>query len=55
MGKFLVVGIHNDEEIMKHRCRPLYNEHERYRMIGSIKWVDEVIFLFFLNKICLGR
>ncbi|KAL3112745.1 hypothetical protein niasHT_019719 [Heterodera trifolii] len=43
MGAYLVVGVHNDEEIGKHKGPPVFNEKERYRMVRGIKWVDEIV------------
>jgi ethanolamine-phosphate cytidylyltransferase len=43
MGNYLVVGVHTDEEITKHKGPPVFNEQERYRMVRGIKWVDEVV------------
>jgi len=43
LGSKLVVGVHSDEEISKHKGPPVYNEQERYQMVRSIKWVDEVV------------
>nr|CAH0106780.1 unnamed protein product [Daphnia galeata] len=43
MGDYLVVGVHNDEEITKHKGPPVFTEEERYKMVRGIKWVDEVI------------
>ncbi|KAH9388022.1 hypothetical protein TYRP_009226 [Tyrophagus putrescentiae] len=43
MGDWLVVGVHSDAEIMRHKGPPVFNEQERYRMIRAIKWVDEVV------------
>lgn len=43
MGDYLVVGVHNDEEISKHKGPPVFNEEERYRMVRGIKWVDEIV------------
>jgi len=43
MGDYLIVGVHTDEEITKHKGPPVFNEQERYRMVRAIKWVDEVI------------
>ena len=43
MGSHLVVGVHNDEEVTKHKGPPVFNEQERYRMVRGIKWVDEVV------------
>ena len=30
------------EEITKHKGPPVFNQEERYKMVRSIKWVDEV-------------
>lgn len=30
MGDYLVVGVHNDEEITKHKGPPVFTEEERY-------------------------
>ncbi|XP_056017118.1 ethanolamine-phosphate cytidylyltransferase-like [Ostrea edulis] len=43
MGDYLIVGVHSDEEISKHKGPPVYNEKERYKMVRAIKWVDEVV------------
>jgi len=43
LGDVLVVGIHSDEEIAKHKGPPVFTEQERYKMIRGIKWVDEVV------------
>jgi len=43
MGGWLVVGVHTDEEITKHKGPPVFTEEERYRMVRAIKWVDEVV------------
>ena len=43
MGDYLIVGVHTDEEITKHKGPPVFNEQERYRMVRAIKWVDEVV------------
>lgn len=43
MGDRLVVGIHSDAEITRHKGPPVFNEQERYKMILAIKWVDEVV------------
>jgi ethanolamine-phosphate cytidylyltransferase len=42
MGDYLIVGVHTDEEITKHKGPPVFDESERYRMVKAIKWVDEV-------------
>jgi len=43
LGDTLVVGVHNDADIMRHKGPPVYNQEERYQIIRSIKWVDEVV------------
>lgn len=43
LGDYLIVGVHSDEEICKHKGPPVYNEQERYKMVRAIKWVDEVV------------
>lgn len=43
LGDHLIVGVHSDEEITKHKGPPVYNEVERYKMVRAIKWVDEVV------------
>ncbi|XP_043858354.1 ethanolamine-phosphate cytidylyltransferase isoform X1 [Dromiciops gliroides] len=43
MGDYLVVGVHNDEEIAKHKGPPVFTQEERYKMVQAIKWVDEIV------------
>jgi ethanolamine-phosphate cytidylyltransferase len=43
MGDLLVVGVHSDEEISKHKGPPVFTEEERYKMVRAIKWVDQVV------------
>ncbi|KAL1517304.1 hypothetical protein ABEB36_001085 [Hypothenemus hampei] len=43
LGDYLVVGVHTDAEIMKHKGPPVFTEQERYKMVRGIKWVDEVV------------
>lgn len=43
LGDYLIVGVHTDEEITKHKGPPVFNEQERYKMVRGIKWVDEVV------------
>uniref|UniRef100_A0AC34QXG4 Ethanolamine-phosphate cytidylyltransferase n=1 Tax=Panagrolaimus sp. JU765 TaxID=591449 RepID=A0AC34QXG4_9BILA len=43
LGQELIVGVHTDEEISRHKGPPVFNEQERYRMVRGIKWVDEVV------------
>ncbi|KAA0201567.1 hypothetical protein HAZT_HAZT004662 [Hyalella azteca] len=43
MGDYLIVGVHTDEEITKHKGPPVFTQAERYKMVRAIKWVDEVV------------
>uniref|UniRef100_A0A0N5ATI7 ethanolamine-phosphate cytidylyltransferase n=1 Tax=Syphacia muris TaxID=451379 RepID=A0A0N5ATI7_9BILA len=43
LGNYLVVGVHTDAEIERHKGPPVFTEEERYRMVRGIKWVDEVV------------
>lgn len=43
MGDYLVVGVHSDAEIIKHKGPPVFTQEERYKIVKSIKWVDEVV------------
>jgi len=43
MGKKLIVGVHTDEDIIKHKGPPVFTSQERYEMVRSIKWVDQVV------------
>lgn len=35
LGDYLIVGIHNDEEISKHKGPPVFTEEERYLQYTS--------------------
>ncbi|XP_031617150.1 ethanolamine-phosphate cytidylyltransferase isoform X1 [Contarinia nasturtii] len=43
LGDKLIVGVHTDEEIKKHKGPPVFTQEERYKMVRGIKWVDEVV------------
>lgn len=43
LGDYLVVGVHSDAEILKHKGPPVMTEKERYEAIRACKWVDEVV------------
>uniref|UniRef100_A0A3Q4I2D9 ethanolamine-phosphate cytidylyltransferase n=1 Tax=Neolamprologus brichardi TaxID=32507 RepID=A0A3Q4I2D9_NEOBR len=43
MGDYLIVGVHTDSEISKHKGPPVFTQEERYKMVRAIKWVDEVV------------
>lgn len=40
----LVVGVHSDEEIRKHKGPPVMNDPERLATVNACKWVDEIVF-----------
>lgn len=42
-GDKLVVGIHSDAEIAKHKRPPVLTQEERCKLLQGIKWVDEVV------------
>ncbi|CAG9335455.1 unnamed protein product [Blepharisma stoltei] len=43
LGKVLVVGVHNDEEIMRNKGMPVMTNQERLSMVRACKWADEVV------------
>ncbi|CAG9088273.1 unnamed protein product [Plutella xylostella] len=43
LGDKLIVGVHTDEEISKHKGPPVFTQEERYKMVKAIKWVDQVV------------
>jgi len=43
LGTKLIVGVHSDEEIAKHKGPPVFTNEERYKIVRGIKWVDEVV------------
>lgn len=43
LGDILVVGVHSDAEIMRHKGPPVMNERERYLAVSACKWVDEIV------------
>lgn len=43
MGDYLVVGVHSDAEIMRHKGPPVFSQEERYKIVKAIRWVDEVV------------
>ncbi|XP_041987633.1 ethanolamine-phosphate cytidylyltransferase isoform X2 [Aricia agestis] len=43
LGDMLIVGVHTDEEITKHKGPPVFTQEERYKMVRAIKWVDQVV------------
>ncbi|ELQ73954.1 Choline phosphate cytidylyltransferase/Predicted CDP-ethanolamine synthase [Trachipleistophora hominis] len=44
LGSYLVVGVHSLEEINHNKGLPVMNDDERYFIVESCRWVDEVYF-----------
>lgn len=42
-GDYLIVGVHSDKEMSKYKRLPIIPEKDRYDIIESCKYVDEVI------------
>jgi ethanolamine-phosphate cytidylyltransferase len=40
----LVVGVHSEKEIRKHKGPPVMSDEERLATVRACKWVDEVVF-----------
>jgi len=43
MGDYLIVGIHSDEDIGNYKRPPIIPENDRYEIIRSCRYVNEVI------------
>lgn len=50
MGDQLVVGLIPDREILRCKGPPVLNEEERFALVSSVKWVDEVI-----TGVCIAK
>ena len=42
-GHYLIVGIHNDEDVMKYKRKPILKMLERSKVVSACKHVDEVV------------
>ncbi len=42
-GDYLIVGVHSDCDIASYKRKPIINENDRYAIIESCKYVDEVV------------
>jgi len=40
----LIVGIVSDADCESYKRKPVFNEQDRFEIVSSIKWVDDVIF-----------
>lgn len=43
LGDYLVVGIHRDDEIVRHKGPLVFTFAERCKLVRAIRWVDEVV------------
>ena len=43
LGDQLVVGMNSDEGIRSAKGPPVMDYEERKKMVGAVKWVDEII------------
>ncbi|EFA00402.1 ethanolamine-phosphate cytidylyltransferase [Tribolium castaneum] len=43
LGDHLVVGVHSDADITRHKGPPVYTFDERCKLISAIRWVDQVV------------
>lgn len=48
LGDYLIVGIHNDDEITKHKGPPVFTEEERYLQLAALMLQDRLYYLQFL-------
>jgi len=42
LGDYLIVGIHNDDEISKHKGPPVFTEEERYLQYTALAFQHRV-------------
>ena len=42
-GDYIIVGIHSDDDIASYKRRPIIEDKQRYEIVRSCKYVDEVI------------
>ena len=43
LGDTLIVGVHSDATVESYKRKPIVSEHDRYEMIRSCRFVNEVI------------
>merc|ERR1712013_378397 len=44
LGDVLIVGVHSDEEIERHKRSPVMKNEQRMAAVSACKWADEVVF-----------
>tara|TARA_R110002020_G_scaffold241567_5_gene454780 strand:+ start:4642 stop:5052 length:411 start_codon:yes stop_codon:yes gene_type:complete len=43
MGDYVIVGVHSDKDVESYKRVPIINERQRYEIVKSCKYVDEII------------
>ena len=43
VGDYIIVGIHCDKDVQSYKRRPIITEEDRYELVKSCKYVNEVI------------
>jgi len=43
LGDYLIVGVHSDLDTAKYKRKPIIEESQRYEIIESCRYVDEII------------
>ena len=42
-GDYLIVGVHSDKDIAEYKRHPIISEEQRYEIVRSCQYVDEVL------------
>ena len=43
LGDYLIVGVHSDDDIGQYKRRPIIPQEDRYEMVRSCRYVNEII------------
>lgn len=43
MGDYVIVGVHSDKDVRSYKRTPIIPEQQRYEIVKSCKYVDEII------------
>lgn len=50
LGDYLIVGIHNDDEISKHKGPPVFTEEERYLQYIALALIGYIVYNFYNHR-----